>query len=597
MSKNNLFKELDVSNKVSRNGFNLSKKSYFTAKCGELLPVYHKSVLPGDKFRMSVNSFTRTAPVETAAYTQFKEYYDWFFIPYRILGKQIPQILAKNTNNPNIASSSTTNQPVASKLPHVTMNDIFGVDPSFGPRYLYTLSNFTNEFGFNRGYLSAKLLNYLGYNYTLNSSLKQLFENGNYIIPFKDNLEVSILPLMAYQKIYYDFYRNSQWEDNVPYNYNVDYMGSNMKFYVETLQSGGSFSSYFDNPTLFDLRYANYPRDLFMGLLPNSQYGDAAVMDVEYNESNKFVSLETSKGEKVVVGSGDHPDPQDHSIRGVNNSDLSYNSSLGINLSSGLSALQGHISVLDERKARSLQKMKEILGSGDLDYQTIIRKIFNVDVPDTLADHCIYLGGSTSVIKINEVENTNLTGDNQANLKGKGVGSGDGKMIDFESDEFGIIMCIYHCCPIIDYALTAMDFDVVKTSADDYPNPLFDNLGFVEFPRYFLSNSNTRGDIGSNFLGYTTRYFDAKTSIDTMLGDFRETLVNWTSPLNEQFLLDRFDEPFDKIDYTFFKINPRIVDTIFGVNADDKVTTDTFRISAIFNVNAVRNLNYLGVPY
>lgn len=605
MSKNNIFKELDVSNKVSRNGFNLSSMTRFTAKCGELLPVYHKSVLPGDKFRMSVNSFTRTAPVQTAAFTKFKEYYDWFFIPYRVLGKQIPQILAKNTKNPSIASSSTSNQPVASSLPKFSLNFLFGIDPQ-GSRVLYSLGHFENEFGFNRGMLAGKLLNHLGYGFIDDDNLEILTSAGSfdgYSLPYVKNLEVTILPLLAYQKIYYDFYRNSQWEDNVPYNYNVDYMGTNTQFQLTSVLPGGSFNPYYHNPTLFDLRYANYPKDLFMGLLPDSQYGDEAVMelDIPASVADDFIPLETEQGVRVVVGNGNvDGDETQHAVTGINSNDLTFQSKMGFHIRQELRNLNASISVLEERKARALQKYKEILGSGSLDYQTIIRKIFNVDVPDTLADHCIYLGGSSFVVNISEVENTNLNDDPKSAIqRGKGIGSGNGDMVEFESDEYGIIMCIYHCAPIIDYALNAVHFDVVKTNADDYANPVFDNLGFVEFPTYFLSNSriNISGAVPSNFLGYTTRYFDYKTSVDMTLGDFRNTLKDWIAPLDDEYLINRPDNYVTELDYTFFKINPHLVDRIFGVEANSRVNTDTFRISATFNVNAVRNLNYLGVPF
>lgn len=607
MSKNNIFKELDVSNKVSRNGFNLSCMNRFTAKCGELLPVYHKSVIPGDKFRMSVNSFTRTAPVTTAAFTKFKEYYDWFFVPYRVLGKQIPQILAKNTKNPNIASSSTSNQSVPSQVPYVNLYDIYGTDVAdWSPRYLKVLSQFTNEFGFNRGMLAGKLLNHLGYCFIDDELLAKLqgSQNTGYQTPMYHNLQVTLLPLLAYQKIYYDFYRNSQWEDNVPYNYNVDYMGTNMRFFIPANTGTNVINPHYNNPTLFDLRYANYPKDLFMGLLPESQYGDEAVMEIDVNDSvDDFVPLEDGDGHNVYVGNSNvDGEETQHAIQGSAGvvSGLTYNSPLGVHLRNQIENLNAGISVLAERKARALQKYKEILGSGSLDYQTIIRKIFNVDVPDTLADHCIYLGGSSFVVNISEVENTNLNDDEKSAIqRGKGIGSGQGDMVEFDSDEYGVVMCIYHVAPIIDYALSAMNFDVVKTEADDYANPVFDNLGFVEFPTYFLTNGKRyyNANYFPEFLGYTTRYFDYKTCIDQTLGDFRDTLKNWISPLDEDYLFSYTNGYATDIDYTFFKINPHICDRIFGVEVNDYVKTDQFRVSATFNVNAVRNLNYLGVPF
>ena len=80
---------------------------------------------------------------------------------------------------------------------------------------------------------------------------------------------VNLLPLLAYQKIYYDFFSNSQWEKHLAYSYNVDYWpGTN---YV-TLY-----------PDMLKMRYANYPKDYFMGILPSSQYGSVAVLSNTIN--------------------------------------------------------------------------------------------------------------------------------------------------------------------------------------------------------------------------------------------------------------------------------------------------------------------------
>ena len=58
-----LFSYGDIKNKPRRSGFDLGNKNAFTAKVGELLPVYWKFCLPGDKFHISQEWFTRTQPV------------------------------------------------------------------------------------------------------------------------------------------------------------------------------------------------------------------------------------------------------------------------------------------------------------------------------------------------------------------------------------------------------------------------------------------------------------------------------------------------------------------------------------------------------
>ena len=39
-------------------------------------------------------------------------------------------------------------------------------------------------------------------------------------------------------------------------------------------------NAYWKRDNLFSLRYCNWNKDLFMGILPNSQFGDIAVVDV-----------------------------------------------------------------------------------------------------------------------------------------------------------------------------------------------------------------------------------------------------------------------------------------------------------------------------
>ena len=58
-----------------RSSFDLSSKKLFTAKVGEILPCYWQIAIPGNKYRISSDWFTRTVPVNTAAYTRIKEYY------------------------------------------------------------------------------------------------------------------------------------------------------------------------------------------------------------------------------------------------------------------------------------------------------------------------------------------------------------------------------------------------------------------------------------------------------------------------------------------------------------------------------------------
>ena len=55
----------ELQNHVHRAGFDLSAKNVFSAKAGELLPVYWDIGIPGCTYDIDLQYFTRTRPVQT----------------------------------------------------------------------------------------------------------------------------------------------------------------------------------------------------------------------------------------------------------------------------------------------------------------------------------------------------------------------------------------------------------------------------------------------------------------------------------------------------------------------------------------------------
>lgn len=603
MAKSNkLFKDLEVKNSVSRNGFDLSNKVYFTAKCGELLPIYHRTLMPGDNFRINLSSFTRTRPVETAAFTKIHEYFDVFFVPYRLLGKQIPHILAQDKENPVTATSSTSVKTIGTRLPYMPFRELRGNLDNEVPKLL---GNKKNIFGFYRSILSNKLLNHLGYFYQTTKGAKEfsgISEDGGSgefpTIYYSTLPNVSLLPLASYQKIYYDYFRNTQWEENVPYNYNFDYISNTAIYHAPS----SSYVEFWNNQTMFDMQYANYPKDLFFGLLPDSQYGDTAVVDVDLDVPTFNINepVKDADGNVIEVGPTG-VNTYGKTITSSTNTNIAGELSVNLaSLHSHLEGIQAKFDILEFRKARFAQHYREIVGTGKKNMKALISKIYNVDIPDTLTDECMYLGGNSNVISISEVDNTNLSGDNPAIQKGKGVGSANGDLVEFEAKEFGCLMIIYHAMPEIDFALNNSHFDVMKTSVDDFANPIFDNLGLQEFNVLYLDNTSMNNVSQTPFIGWTSRYYDYKTSVDMVLGDFRESLYTWVAPLTPQKLFEydgtNESRPGIVIDYRFFKVNPKILDSIFDLGADSYIDSDQLRVACNISVNAVRPLSYLGIP-
>ena len=94
---------------VHRPSFDLSCKKLFTAKVGEILPVYWQIAIPGNKYRIRSDWFTRTVPVNTAAYTRIKEYYDFYAVPLRLIARALPQAFTQMSDYMTSAASNAAN--------------------------------------------------------------------------------------------------------------------------------------------------------------------------------------------------------------------------------------------------------------------------------------------------------------------------------------------------------------------------------------------------------------------------------------------------------------------------------------------------------
>ena len=81
----------NIKNKVSRNAFDLTHRHLYTAQIGELLPVFVQWANPNETFSLGYTGFTRTQPIQTAAFTRLKENIQYYFVPYQALWKYFEQ--------------------------------------------------------------------------------------------------------------------------------------------------------------------------------------------------------------------------------------------------------------------------------------------------------------------------------------------------------------------------------------------------------------------------------------------------------------------------------------------------------------------------
>lgn len=561
---------------VHRSSFDLSSKKLFTAKVGEILPCYWQIAIPGNKYRISSDWFTRTVPVNTAAYTRIKEYYDFYAVPLRLISRALPQAFTQMTDYMTSAASNTANTEMLTSVPNTTLS-------------LLSLSFQTinghdvlDDAGLPYAYGASKVLDMLGYGSFLASSnsakatitsaylgKSNVADDDNPLV-YKTSQTVNLLPLLAYQKIYYDFFSESQWEKHLAYAYNVDYWDGKSQLILA--------------PEMLQLRYTNYPKDYFMGMLPASQYGSVAALPGVYNtrgSSNSIVSVGTPNVDYIV-----NPASSDSVV------------SSGTFTSQRPVALNSDLSALSIRATEYLQRWKEVVQFSSKDYSDQMSAQFGIKAPEYMGNHAHYIGGWSSVININEVVNTNLdTNNSQASIAGKGVSSKSGHTLTYDCGaEHQVIMCVYHAVPMVDWNLTGQNPQLTVTAITDFPQPAFDQLGMQPVPALNLHNNPSRTVPVS--LGYNLRYWQWKSNIDTVHAAFRSGMAYqaWSAPIDGWDVLTSSGT----WSYRSMKVRPQQLNSIFEPQVSGQncsVAYDQLLCNVNFQVYAVQNLDRNGLPY
>lgn len=352
-----------LKNKVNRNAFDLSHRHMFTAQIGELLPVFTQWVNPNETFKIGYNGKTRTAALNTDAFTRIRENIQYYFVPFQSLWKYFEQQVNNMTkgdagqNISKFASSSTDASQITTSLPYISYVDLaHWLDVMFRHAYdafidyFYATPNFAANGSLSSfkawcdksstyfdvfvcdGYRlcrAAKLLMALGYGnfssviqydiFTLASRFvgasssfnKTSFESSDYFLKLNsfesssilNSPNLSILPLLAYHKICNDHYRNEKWQPFEPWTCNIDYLrptdNMNAKNFIQSSTFTGLMSS------IIDLENSNLPIDYFTSVLPRAQFGDESAVPVGLNNADAtFIVKDSADPTKGVLFGG-----------------------------------------------------------------------------------------------------------------------------------------------------------------------------------------------------------------------------------------------------------------------------------------------------
>ena len=590
-----------LKNKVSRNAFDLSHRHMFTAQPGELLPIFYQWVNPNESFKIGYNGITRTAPLNTAAFTRLRENVQYFFVPFQSLWRYFEQVVNNMTSGQAgqdinmFASSPTDSSALSTKLPYVNYSDLervisnqykqavgfcysyFMTKPSsFSPSDFYNsihrglsteLNEHFNEVFFNREYryvATGKLLNALGYGnfskvithdvfanfadyYRANSSSFSVdgFLSSSFALhfqtPYVSSPNLSVLPLLAYHKIVNDFYRLRNWQSYQSWTCNLDYLSPSSNMDIMSFFKDSDLTKLAF--TMFDLEYSNLPIDYITGVIPRAQYSEESAAPVSGHLSSQLTFQNPTISGSSSFHDGDAVVATNISASG-HAASLKAGSSpiMSISgLSAGLnSSISSELKISSLRSAIALQKYKEIQNSNDWSFEEQVLAHFGVK-PSCDIHKSRFIGGSDATIDINPQINQALSGEAMPDIKAIGTGTLSCSL-DFKSDTYGIIIGIYRCVPQLDYAHCGIDRNLYKTDASDFPLPELDSVGMQtqyrsEVYSPAIGKHEQNFDLSSTY-GFSPRYAELKTSYDRFDGGFFDAFSDWVTGLNPDYFAD-----------------------------------------------------------
>lgn len=640
MVKKDLMSRITRQTKFRRNRFDCSTNRLFTSPAGMLLPVYCRELTPGTHVSMSLNSFARTLPMQKANFARMSDNYDVFFVPTRLICKDAENIL---TGTPVRMVNSDGSTVPPNYVPYLqysglttilgnsapALYDACGHDVKYGARRLADLLGYTrpNSYASKAQNIVGEVVNPETYNVESNHSQPNFDYLGETVASTTkfNALKLSLLPILAYQKIYADYYRNKLWEDE------------NVNSYCAI---GGLHNNTAELQRFFTPRYADFDKDRIFGMIPDS----GNVLSVGMNLMNTLnVPTEYALGTARAGNSRQRLIPSAAAANAINAlvGDLSdYNDTTNLvnyfNLLSGtentenptveytlfnngmLRTAFSRLTALNLRRMEALQRFAEVVSLNKDDYKHQINALFGADVPDANSYYSQYLGGKTSPVNVSDVEQTSpessSSGTKLGDLAGRGTSFGSSANIDFNTMEHGYLMIIYHLQPQVVFDSNGFDPQLFRFGRYDFMIPQFGDLGFE--PVFYkdlvnpqVSATNYDGtDVINPFtvLGYLPRYWAYKTDVDRCFGNFSNFKdISYQSYVLRYSLKSYYDRISwsptfgSPVDYRFFKVFPAIVNplfyTAFDVTSDG--STDEFINSLQVNVIYDLPLSVDGLPY
>lgn len=437
-------------------GKNMSHSCAYTGKCGTLYPVLVDSLIPGDIINLRHILECQLPPMATDFFGRISMNFEAFFVPNRLLYGGWQRFIEQVPGNAAYGGKGQTSGNV------IFQNDPV-VLPQFQPVKVHADKN--------------SLADFLG-----NKSTRLTRQPLDTVISLKP---MSVLPFVAYHKIFDDHYRNSNITAPVfvPYSSNsVNYEVASLPYRQYTSTQIFPDNQYLaDGVALYSLRQRNFAKDYFTNatITPFSAADQTGLGDVAVSD--------------------------------------------------------GKFTIADLRAANSLQLFAERNNLAGVDYLNVIKANFGV-TPTHVNTKSIYLGRHRVPVYIKGVSQTASLGDttssnpfNSVAAKyGQPTAYDEGSLVDnFRVTEHGFLFVIASLVPERLYSSGTRRY-LYYDDISDFGFPLLENVGDQPIYKWEVGRNvdDPTKNEGYNFVedvfGYTQRYSEYKYYPDEVHGEFSD---------------------------------------------------------------------------
>lgn len=497
-----------------RSKVDLSFNHHCTLDFGRLQVLGFHEVVPNDDFNISVDGFLRGAPMPLPTFGSIKADIRVFFVPNRILTSE--------SSRTGFSWDDWISGTSAASHPYFNRGDLVAAAENFRD---------------NRPYYHRDFLRHVcsfGIPYSSSVSNTKIVD----FAPLNADLRFNPFPFMAFQRVWWDWYRDSTLiEENL------------LDSYVPRLPAGwiGSDSEFVS--LMLEPRYACFKKDYFTTAKRQPQSGNASAA----------ATAVASPGSDTLVGL----DP--NNVPGLGSGNIPHYgyTAIPVQWMRAANALQNYL----ERNNLSGSRLKE---------RFLAR--FGVSPSEVMLGMSEYLGGNSSFIRIGDVtaNNDGLPEDyafrnaftpDSGNIMGQTAGKSTADMssgrISFHAKEYGTLLVVGSLVPNVAYT-QGLPRSLTRGTDNDkfaYFTPEMQGLGYEPIRRNEILATRPQSEV----FGYTQRYMSYKQHEDVVSGDLT---LNGTSEGMDALYMSRAFDGTPLLSHEFVTISPEkrhLLDRIFSV--------------------------------